>query len=173
MHTTGIIHHFGHSNIYTRVRFQHIYICTFPLLRIPLASPFFLLTWHPPDVIGIVHLGPRLLVNCSLLSPIAPLHPPLQIPNPPLGFPEPNVHLIRRITNPLPSIQNTPYLAVCSLETLINWKSVWGEGGVAYPAQSITPRLPGGENMERIHTKKVAKLCILTVGYLSTSICDL
>jgi hypothetical protein len=55
---------------------------------------------------GIVHLGPRLSVNCSPLSPIAPLCPPLQNPNPFSDFPEPNVHLIKARLNPLPSIQN-------------------------------------------------------------------
>ncbi len=55
---------------------------------------------------GIVHLGPRLSVNYSPLSPVAPLFPPLQNPNPFSDFPEPNVHLIKARLNPLPSIQN-------------------------------------------------------------------
>ncbi len=55
---------------------------------------------------GIVHLGPRLSVNCSPLFPIVPLCPPLQNPNPFSDFPEPNVHLIKARLNPLPSIQN-------------------------------------------------------------------
>jgi hypothetical protein len=95
-HTTGIIHHFGHSNIYTD---QSTYA------RSPCKPPF-LLTWHPPVVTGIVHLGPRLSVNCSPLFPIAPLCPPLQNPNPSSDFPEPNVHLIKARLNPFPSIQN-------------------------------------------------------------------
>ncbi len=79
-------------------------------MHIPLASPLLLLTWHPPVVTGIVHLGPRLSVNYSPLFPIAPLCPPLQNPNPFSDFPEPNVHLIKARLNPLPSIQNSPPL---------------------------------------------------------------
>ncbi len=58
---------------------------------------------------GIVHLGPKLSVNCSPLCPIAPSRPPLQNPNPSLGFPEPNVHLIKARLNPLSSVQNRKY----------------------------------------------------------------
>ncbi len=78
-----------------------------PLATIPLTNPLLLLTWHPPVVTGIVHLGPRLSVNYSPLFPIAPSCPPLQNPNPFSDFPEPNVHLIKARLNPLPSIQNT------------------------------------------------------------------
>jgi hypothetical protein len=76
-------------------------------MHIPLAIiPVLLLTWHPPVVTGIVHLGPRLSVNCSPLLPIAPSCPPIQNPNPFSDFPEPNVHLIKARLNPPPSIQN-------------------------------------------------------------------
>jgi hypothetical protein len=75
-------------------------------MHVPLANPLLLLTWHPPVVTGIVHLGPRLSVNYSPLFPVAPLCPPLQNPNPFSDFPEPNVHLIKARLNPLPSIQN-------------------------------------------------------------------
>ncbi len=76
-------------------------MCTFPLLHTP-SQPPLLLTWHPPVVTGIVHLSPRLSANCSLLSPILPLCPPLQNPNPSSDFPEPNVHLIKARLNPFP-----------------------------------------------------------------------
>ncbi len=77
-------------------------------MHVPLATiPILLLTWHPPVVIGIVHLGPRLSANCSPLFPIAPLCPPLQNPNLFLDFPELNVHLIKARLNPLPSVQNS------------------------------------------------------------------
>jgi hypothetical protein len=105
-HTTGIFYHFSHSNIYTDqvlIVYLHVHV---PLATVPLANPFLLLTWHPPVVTGIVHLGPRLSVNYSPLFPIAPLCPPLQNPNPFSDFPEPNVHLIKARLNPLPSIQN-------------------------------------------------------------------
>ena len=72
----------------------------------PCYNPILLLTWHPPVVTGIVHLGPRLSANYSPLFPIAPLCPPLQNPNPFSDFPEPNVHLIKARLNPLPSIPN-------------------------------------------------------------------
>ncbi len=63
---------------------------------------------------GIVHLGPRLSVNYSPLSPIDPLCPPLQNPNPFSDFPEPNVHLIKARLNPLPSIQNNCDVIMCN-----------------------------------------------------------
>ncbi len=101
-HTTGIFHHFRHSNTDTD---QALII--YLHMHIPLASiPTLLLTWHPPVVTGIVHLGPRLSANCSPLFPIVPLCPPLQNPNPSSDFPEPNVHLIKARLNPLPSIPN-------------------------------------------------------------------
>jgi hypothetical protein len=81
---------------------------TFYTWHFPLLSPF-LLTWHPPVVTGIVHLSPRLLVNCPL-CPHGSLVPfPPQIPNP-LGFPGPNVLLIRAHYNPLSSIQHSSIL---------------------------------------------------------------
>jgi hypothetical protein len=58
----SVIHlHAQYNYIYT----WHISPCSpYPLL-VPLCSPLcpFLLTWHPPVVIGIVHLPLRLLVN--------------------------------------------------------------------------------------------------------------
>ncbi len=76
---------------------QHVY--EYKLLHIlhtalPLASPF-ILTWHPPVVIGIVHLSPRLLVNYPLVPRcILVSFPPPWLSTPP-GFPGPNVLLIR------------------------------------------------------------------------------
>ncbi len=101
-HTTGIIHYFGHSNIYTDqalIMYLHMHV---PLAIVPLANPPFLLTWHPPVVTGIVRLGPRLSVNCSPLSPVAPLWPPHQKTNPLSDFPEPNVHKNKARLNPRP-----------------------------------------------------------------------
>ncbi len=99
---------FNHSG--THITFTYIH-GAFPLAPLaPLASSPLCplpLTWLPPDVTGIVHLGPRLSVNCSLLFPIVPLCPPLQNPNPSSDFPEPNVHLIKARLNPLPSIPNS------------------------------------------------------------------
>jgi hypothetical protein len=62
-----------------------------PLAIVPLANPLF-------HLLGTLQLWQE--------SPIAPLCPPLQNPNPFLDFPEPNVHLIKARLNPLPSIQN-------------------------------------------------------------------
>jgi hypothetical protein len=104
-------HNWYHSSLRSS---QHIhgsgfnYISTYarsPCYNSPCQPPL-LLTWHPPVVTGIVHLGPRLSVNYSPLSPIAPLCPPLQNPNPFSDFPEPKLHLIKARLNPLPSIQN-------------------------------------------------------------------
>jgi hypothetical protein len=78
-------------------------------MHAPLATPLTSIYLAPPDVTGIVHLGPRLSVNCSPLFPIVPLCPPLQNTNPFSDFPEPNVHLIKARLNPLPSIPNTTY----------------------------------------------------------------
>ncbi len=87
--------------------FQHIHgsdLIIYLHTHIPLAiTPALLLTWHPPVVTGIVHLGPRLSVNCSPSFPIVPLCPPLQNPNPFSDFPDPNVHLIRRVSTPFPA----------------------------------------------------------------------
>jgi hypothetical protein len=101
-YTIGIFHHFSHSNTYTdQILVIYLHMHT------PLAiTPILLLTWHPPAVPGIVHLSPRLSVNCSPLFPIVPLCPPLQNPNPFSDIPEPNVHLIKARLNPLPSIPN-------------------------------------------------------------------
>jgi hypothetical protein len=105
-HTTGIFHHFSHSSAYTN-QILIIYLH----MHIPLAiTPILLLTWHPPVVTGIIHLGPRLSVNCSPLFPIVPLCPPLQNPNPFSDFHEPNVHLIKARLNPLPRLPNSPPL---------------------------------------------------------------
>jgi hypothetical protein len=54
-----------------------------------------------------------LVPHCSL----APFPPNSQ---PSSGFPEPNVHLIRRIANPFPSIQNTNISYPCSLAPATN-----------------------------------------------------
>ncbi len=58
----------------------HKYMAQFPLL--PFASPLYPLplTWHPPVVIGIVHLPLRLLVNWPHLLPFTQLTHPSQIP---------------------------------------------------------------------------------------------
>jgi hypothetical protein len=105
---------FQHTTLYLSLlqSFQHIHesdSIIYLHMHIPLAIiPTLLLTWHPPIVTGIVHLGPRLSVNCSPLLPIVPLCPPLQNPNPFSDFPGPNVHLIKARLNPLPRIPNTP-----------------------------------------------------------------
>jgi hypothetical protein len=125
-HTTGIFHHFSHSNTYTD-QILIIYLH----MHIPLAiNPILLLTWHPPVVTGIVHLGPRLSVNCSPLFPIVPLCPPLQNPNPFSDFPEPKVHLIKARLNPLPSIPNIDNLVKGGQLKLYVW-SGFGVGNRA------------------------------------------
>jgi hypothetical protein len=80
---------FNHSIVHTIQ--SHIYMAQFPLFFSPLASPPFapplcplLLTWHPPAVTGIVHLGLRLLVNWPHLPHPSPNYPT------PSKFPSPN-----------------------------------------------------------------------------------
>jgi hypothetical protein len=74
--TAVIQHPYGHKLQYI------LYIA------LPLIFPF-LLTWHPPAVTGMVHLSPRLLVNCPLCPPLLPCTLPLpQLPSL-LGFPGP------------------------------------------------------------------------------------
>jgi hypothetical protein len=93
--TTAVIQHiYGHKLQYT------LYIA------LPLCSPF-LLTWHPPAVTGMVHLSPRLLVNCPLCPPLLPRTPPFPILHPHWVFPGPNVLLIRTHPNPFPSVRHS------------------------------------------------------------------
>jgi hypothetical protein len=60
----------------------------------------------PSSCDGNVHLSPRLLVNCPLLSPIAPAYPSPTSLHPFWVFPGPNVLLIRTHPNPFPSERN-------------------------------------------------------------------
>ncbi len=88
IYTTGVFLSPQSFSMYTDMSYNTFYTWHFPLL-----SPL-LLTWHPPVVTGIVHLSPRLLVDYPLCPPLLPCTFPPQIPNP-LGFPGPNVLLIR------------------------------------------------------------------------------
>jgi hypothetical protein len=85
---------------------QCIYICTFPLLYFPLLPPSS--TYLAPSSCDR-NRPPRSQVVCKLppFVPLAPSCPPFQNPNPLSDFPEPNVHLIKALLNPLPSIQNS------------------------------------------------------------------
>ena len=79
--------------IHTSICYDTIYTWRSPLA--PLAAPFaplassplypFPLTWHPPAVIGIVHLRLRLLVNWPYLPHPSPNCPSLS------KFPEPRL----------------------------------------------------------------------------------
>jgi hypothetical protein len=92
---TAVIHHaYGH-------KLQYILYIALPLI-FPL-----LLTWHPPAVTGMVHLSPRLLVNCPLCPPLLPCTLPFPNFHPFWVFPDPNVLLIRTHPNPFPSIRHT------------------------------------------------------------------
>ncbi len=102
---------------YTRIQASIIYLHVHaPLAIIPLVNlSFYVLTWHPPVVIGIVHLSPRLLVNYFPLSPIAPFVPSPPKSQPFSDFPGPNVHPIKAHLKPPPSIQNITYWEKSSL----------------------------------------------------------
>ncbi len=75
------------QSLFAHTTLLHIYMAQFPLLPllIPLCLPFVSLplTWHPPVVIGIVHLPLRLLVNWPHLLPFTQLTHPSQIPRTP------------------------------------------------------------------------------------------
>ncbi len=85
---------------------QYSYIYTWrnsPCFSIPFVPPLcpLLLTWHPPAVTGIVHLGLRLLINWPTLT-----HPFLTLTHPsPSKFPEPQ--LTQRPTKPTSGIFRT------------------------------------------------------------------
>jgi hypothetical protein len=85
-----------------------IYTWHVPLAKNPL--PILVSTYLAPSSCDR-NRPPRSQVACKLL-PLVPhcsLAPSPPNSQPSSGFPEPNVHLIRRITNPFPSIQNSTY----------------------------------------------------------------
>jgi hypothetical protein len=96
--------------IYTRTRVTiYNYTWRIPLASIspcwfPLSSPLYspLLTWNPPSCDR--NRPPQSQVACKLTPPV-PLWPPVpSLPKfqPPLGFPRPNMHLIRATLQPNP-----------------------------------------------------------------------
>ncbi len=106
MHTTGIIHHFDHSNMYTNTSSTYIYTRS-PCYKFPLLVP------------SSTYLAPsRCDRNCPPQSQVArkltPLVPHCSlVPSPPnsqpfLDFPEPSVYLIRAHHKP-PSQHTTQY----------------------------------------------------------------
>jgi hypothetical protein len=99
MHTTGIIHHFDHPDMYTNTSLTYIYIYTFSLLWFPLLIPSS--TYLAPSRCDR-NCPPQFQVACKLI-PFVP-HCSL-VPSPPksqpfLDFPEPNVYLIRAHQKP-------------------------------------------------------------------------
>jgi hypothetical protein len=75
---TSVIQHIHESDLIQLLMYAHS----------PCYTPYFYLL-GPSRCDRIVHLGPRLSVNCSPLFPIVPLCPPLQNPNTFSDFPEP------------------------------------------------------------------------------------
>ncbi len=107
MHTTGIIHHFDHSNIYTRIRVQHIVSYTrSPCYEFPLLIPSS--TYLAPSRCDR-NCPPRSQVACKLtpLVPHCSLVPSLPNSQPFLDFPEPNVYSIRAHHKPPFPAHNT------------------------------------------------------------------
>jgi hypothetical protein len=100
MHTTGIIHHFNHSDMYTNASYNiYGYIAHAPCCEFPLPVPFS--TYLAPSRCD--RNGPPQSQVARKLIPFVP-HCSL-IPSPPnsqpfLGFPELNVHSIRRHHKP-------------------------------------------------------------------------
>jgi hypothetical protein len=108
MHTTGIIHHFNHSNMYMNT--GHIYIqlhmAHSPCCEFPLLVPFS--TYLAPSRCD--RNGPPQSQVARKLIPFVP-HCSL-VPSPPnsqpfLGFPELNVHLIKAASQTLFPVYNT------------------------------------------------------------------
>ncbi len=100
MHTTGIIHHFGHSNIYSDTSFNHISTyARSPLLQFPLLVPSS--TYLAPSSCDR-NRPPRSQVACKLFPsvPHCPLVPSPPKSQPSLDFPEPSVHLIKAHLKP-------------------------------------------------------------------------
>ncbi len=94
MHTTGIIHHFYHSNIYTDTNSNHISTCArSPCFEFPLLVP--LPTYLAPSSCDR-NRPPRSQVACKLLPfvPHCSLAPSPPKSQPISDFPGPNVHLI-------------------------------------------------------------------------------
>ncbi len=88
-------------------------------IALPLTNP--ISTYLAPSSCdGNVHLSPRLLVNCPLLSPVAPVHPSPSNFHPLWAFPGPNVLLIRTHPNPFPSERNSS----------VQRKIMWVKSGV-------------------------------------------
>ncbi len=111
IYTTGIFLSLQSFNMYTGTSYDiYLYmalpLAIIPLAIIPLANPCFYLLGTLLVVTGIVHLSPRLLVNCPLCPHCSLVPSPPQIPNPP-GFPEPNVLLIRAHHNSLSSMRHS------------------------------------------------------------------
>jgi hypothetical protein len=99
--TTGIFLSLQSFNMYTGISLQYILYIALPLIFL------LLLTWHPPAVTGMVHLSPRLLVDCPLCPPLLPCTLPFPNSHPFWVFPGPNVLLIRTHPNPFPSIRHS------------------------------------------------------------------
>jgi hypothetical protein len=94
MHTTGIIRHFDHSNMYTNTSSTYIYIYTSPCYEFPLLIPSSTYLapsrcdWNCPPQSQVARKLTPLVPHCSLV-PSPPNSQPF------LDFPEPNVYLIR------------------------------------------------------------------------------
>ncbi len=94
MHTTGIIHHFSHSDMYTNTNYSiQLHMANSPCYKFPLLIPFS--TYLAPSSCDR-NRPPRSQVACKLnpLVPHCSLVPSLPNSQPFLGFPELNVRLI-------------------------------------------------------------------------------
>ncbi len=108
MHTTGIIHHFSHSDMYTNTSYVYIQLdmAHSPYCEFPLLVPFS--TYLAPSRCD--RNGPPQSQVARKLIPFVPQCS--LVPSPPnsqpfLGFPELNVHLIRATSQTLFPVYNT------------------------------------------------------------------
>ncbi len=107
MHTTGIIHHFSHSNTHTNTSYNiQLHMAHSPCCKFPLLILFS--TYLAPSRCD--RNGPPQSQVARKLIPFVP-HCSL-VPSPPnsqpfLGFPELNLHLIRATSQTLFPVYNT------------------------------------------------------------------
>ncbi len=108
MHTTGIIHHFSHSNMYTNTNYSiQLHMANSLCYKFPLLVPFS--TYLAPS--SCHRNRPPQFQVARKLTPFVPhcsLVPSLPNSQPFLGFPELNVRLIRAKSQTPSPVYDTP-----------------------------------------------------------------
>ncbi len=156
IYTTGIFSSLQSFNMYTDTSYNIcIYTWRVSLAKIPLL--ILVSTYLAPSSCDR-NRPPRSQVARKLLPLV---HPCSLAPSPPnsqpsSGFPEPNVHLIRRITNPFPSIQNRYFFdTVVSHCPLTHLEII----GSVYPLRCLWLLLQGSKYL--VHISRIRTECLL------------